>query len=161
MAAETRWIIKDRACVADPWQTLADEAPLPAAGDVIVSWARWVSEQAHLRAHPGRIGARCPSTINPAAAPELLDGLSLVALEFLKFADGRGYSYARMLRERCGFRGEVRAVGEVLRDQLFYLWRCGVDAFELAAGRDLDDALRAFSEFSADYQPGTPARAGG
>ncbi|MGB5063692.1 MAG: DUF934 domain-containing protein, partial [Candidatus Competibacter sp.] len=70
-----------------------------------------------------------------------------------KFSDGRAYSQARLLRERHGYRGEIRAVGDVLRDQLFFMARCGFDAFEPRADRSLEDALAAFGDFSASYQP--------
>ena len=66
--------------------------------------------------------------------------------------DGRGYSIARLLRERYGWRGELRAIGDVLRDQLFYLTRCGFDAFELRAGQDAQAALTALADFSEAYQ---------
>ncbi len=158
-AAQARLIIVDRQIVADPWQTLPDDAPAPDSGDIIVSWDRWLADAATLRARSGRVGACCPSTVNPALS-DALAGLSLIALSFPKFADGRPYTYARLLRQQRGFTGELRATGEVLRDQLLYLWRCGFNAFELSPGRDLTDALKAFDEFTVDYQPGTPARAG-
>jgi len=83
----------------------------------------------------------------------LLDGVSLVAIELPKFTDGRGYSLARLLRDRFGYQGELRAVGHVLRDQLLYLARCGFDTFVLAEGKSLDDGLAAFEDFSVTYQP--------
>lgn len=158
MASDAPTLIRGREVATDEWQRVALAAPLP-EGDVIVPWARWVADADALRAHKGRLGVQVPSPVNPADHPDL-EGLALIALEFPKFADGRGYTYARLLRERRGFTGEIRAVGDILRDQLLYLWRCGVNAFELTAGRDPQDALRAFEEFSVDYQPGTPARAG-
>jgi uncharacterized protein (DUF934 family) len=76
----------------------------------------------------------------------------VIALEFDQFKDGRSYSLARLLRERYKFNGQIRAVGDVLHDQLFYMRRCGVDAFELRPDRSAEDALRAFKEFSVTYQ---------
>ena len=93
-----------------------------------------------------------PSDADLAEIADDLSHLALVAIEFPKFTDGRGYTLARLLRERHGFTGEVRAVGQVLRDQLFYLARCGFNAFELAAGKDLDAALHGFRDFAAGYQ---------
>src|SRR5699024_2653247 len=78
----------------------------------------------------------------------------LIAIDFPVFTDGRGYSTARLLRERYGYQGEMRAVGDVLIDQLFYLSRCGFDAFSLREDQSIDDALRALKTFSRSYQPG-------
>jgi uncharacterized protein (DUF934 family) len=74
-------------------------------------------------------------------------------VNFPKFNDGRGFSIGRLLRERYGFRGELRAIGDVLRDQLFFLARCGFDAFALRDDQDVDEALGAFADFSEAYQP--------
>jgi uncharacterized protein (DUF934 family) len=79
----------------------------------------------------------------------------MVAVHFPKFNDGRGYSSARLLRERLGFAGELRAVGDVLRDQLFLLARCGFDSFALRADQDPASALSAFKDFSVRYQAAT------
>ncbi|MGO2131788.1 MAG: DUF934 domain-containing protein [Halomonas sp.] len=78
----------------------------------------------------------------------------LIAIDFPVFTDGRGYSTARLLRERYGYQGEIRAVGDVLIDQLFYLSRCGFDAFSLREDQVVEDALRALKTFSRSYQPG-------
>ena len=147
-----RSVIKHRRIVEDHWQYLADDAELP-AGSVIVSLARWQRERAALLARGEPVGVRLPNTANVADLAADLPALALVALEFPKFADGRAHSQARLLRERYGYRGELRAVGDVLRDQLFFMARNGFDAFELRADRNLEDALDAFGEFSASYQP--------
>jgi len=81
-----------------------------------------------------------------------------VAVHFPQFADGRGYSLGRLLRERYGWRGELRAIGDVLRDQLFYLTRCGFDAFDLREDQDLQAALSAFDDFSESYQTAVDQR---
>jgi len=99
------------------------------------------------------VGVRLPNTANVADLAEDLSRLKVVALEFPKFADGRAHSQARLLRERYGYQGEIRAVGDILRDQLFFMARNGFDAFELRADRSLEDALDAFGEFSESYQP--------
>jgi uncharacterized protein (DUF934 family) len=83
-----------------------------------------------------------------------LDGVARVEVNFPKFGDGRGYSTARLLRERYGYRGELRAVGHITRDLLLFLERCGFDAFELREGEDPDEALASFEEFSHSYQRG-------
>ncbi len=148
-------IIVDLKIVSDTWTAVADAAPLP-EGDIIVSRSRWLTDADALRARGGKVGARFASTENPMLDGDALTGLDLVALEFPKFADGRAYTYARQLRQRVGFEGQIRAVGDVLHDQLRYLWRCGFNAFELNEGVSLDYALKAFGEFTIDYQPTTP-----
>jgi uncharacterized protein (DUF934 family) len=81
--------------------------------------------------------------------------ISLIALEFGGMNEGRGYSQAQLLRRRYGFTGEIRAVGKVLRDQLFYMARCGFDAYEFPEGTDLDVALTAFGDYTVAYQSST------
>ncbi len=145
-------ILKDRRIVEDPWRHVADDVALPAA-PVIVSLARWQAERDLLAARPEALGVRLPNDVDVAALAEDLPHFALIALEFPSFKDGRAYTQARLLRERYGYRGEVRAVGDVLRDQLFFMQRCGFDAFELRPDRSLEDALHALTEFSVTYQP--------
>jgi uncharacterized protein (DUF934 family) len=135
------------------WTTLADDAPVPAAGKVIVSLKRWRDDGAALKQSSAlQVGVLIPNTEDAVALwPELQDR-PLLALHWPAAGDGRAYSQARLLRERCGFGGELRAVGHVLRDQLQFMQRCGIDAFELRADQDLDDCLRAFEDFSLAYQ---------
>jgi uncharacterized protein (DUF934 family) len=94
--------------------------------------------------------------LEPADDPAALslEGVSRVEVNFPKFADGRGYSTARLLRERFGYRGELRAVGHITRDLLYYLERCGFDAFELREGENPREALAGFEDFSHSYQRG-------
>lgn len=147
-----RSVIKNRKIVEDEWQALADDAELT-AGPIIVSLARWQRERDVLRQRTDPVGVRLPNTANVADVAAELTAWALVALEFPKFSDGRAYSQARLLRERYGYRGELRAVGDVLRDQLFFMARSGFDAFELRADRSLEEALLAFNDFSDSYQP--------
>jgi uncharacterized protein (DUF934 family) len=90
-------------------------------------------------------------------APDLLGDdvhrLAVIALEFPKFRDGRGYSWARMLRQRLGYKGEIRAVGDVLRDQWLFMTRCGIDAFEVKPGTRIEDFRAALDELTVFYQP--------
>lgn len=149
----SKHIIKDRSIVEDRWQRIADEAPLPGSGDIIVSFKRWQQERAALLSRQDGLGVVIG---NGTSADDIKDDLRhfrLVAIEFPQFKDGRGYSYARLLRERYRYPHEIRAIGNVLRDQLLPMWRCGINAFELDAGRSLDDALKAFNDFSVRYQP--------
>ena len=92
--------------------------------------------------------------VEPADDPAAiaLEGVTRIEVSFPKFGDGRGYSIARLLRERYGYRGELRAVGHITRDLLFFLESCGFDAFELREGEDPHAALAAFDDFSESYQ---------
>ena len=94
---------------------------------------------------------------DPATLAGRLAGLKAIAVNFPKYGDGRGYSIARLLRERYGYRGELRAVGVVARDHLHAMAQCGFDAFQLREGEDPQAALAAFGDFSETYQ----ARAAG
>ncbi|MBK8181848.1 MAG: DUF934 domain-containing protein [Candidatus Competibacteraceae bacterium] len=147
-----RSVIKNRKIVEDTWRHLADDAEL-GAGPVIVSLARWRKERDALMQRADPVGVRLPNTANVADLGDDLPAFAVVALEFPKFSDGRAYSQARLLRERYAYRGEIRAVGDVLRDQLFFMARSGFDAFELRADRNLEDALTAFDDFTDSYQP--------
>ncbi|MBM4267728.1 MAG: DUF934 domain-containing protein [Deltaproteobacteria bacterium] len=148
-------IIRNRKIVEDGWIHVADDAEVPADGDVIVSWKRWRESREALLARSGsgsaRLGVRLPNTLDPHEVQADLPHFALIAVEFPKYRDGRGLSIARMVR-REGFRGELRAVGNVLRDQLFYMERCGFDAFEVDKSKSIENALEAFSELSVTYQ---------
>ncbi|MFN7086218.1 MAG: DUF934 domain-containing protein [Burkholderiales bacterium] len=150
-------IIKHRRIVNDSWQLLEPAAdgsvpPLPESGDVIVPLAVWLERRNVLLPRPGRLGVWLDGGDEPALIAEDLKNFGVVAIRFPRFTDGRGYSLARLLRQRYGWRGELRAIGDVLRDQLFYLARCGFDAFALRADQDPQAALAAFDDFSESYQ---------
>ena len=100
----------------------------------------------------GEAGIVLGTADDPAAIAADLDRISTIVIEFPQFTDGRGYTIARLLRERYGFKGEIRAAGEVLRDNLFYLSRCGFDSFVLSDQSKLDEALSGLSDFSDGYQ---------
>ena len=95
---------------------------------------------------------RLEPTDDPAAAAERLARVARVEVHFPKFGDGRGFSIGRLLRERYGYQGELRAVGHITRDHLFFLESCGFDAFQLRDGEDPHAALAAFADFSDSYQ---------
>ncbi|MFT3928162.1 MAG: DUF934 domain-containing protein [Myxococcales bacterium] len=139
----------------DSWQSVPDGQPVPETGDVVVGLARFANDAAALAAHKGKLGVRVDPEDDLAALVAVLPKVALVAINFPKFGDGRGYSKARLLRERHAYKGELRAVGEVLGDQLFYMHRCGFDAYELVEGKDLDAALRCLADFSVTYQAAT------
>jgi len=145
-------IIKDGVLVDDAWVHVADDAELPASGDVILSLDRFIEERALLKQRGTQLGVRLRSDQEAKTVAPHLGELALIAVEFPGFKDGRGYTTARLLRDRFGWKGQLRAVGDVLRDQLFYMRRCGFDAFELKAGKDQVGALAAFRDFSVTYQ---------
>ena len=117
--------------VPDAWRTIADADPFPIEGRAIVSLKRWRADQEVLAAHGVPVGIKIDvaEAIDPAA--DDLGRLAVIALVFPKFSDGRAYSTARNLREVVGYRGEIRATGDVLLDQLPLMLRCGFDAFEI------------------------------
>jgi uncharacterized protein (DUF934 family) len=145
-------LIKDQAIVDDSWLNVPDGQALPQNGDVIVSLTRWRETKTELQARKGKLGLRLKSDEEPEAIAADIEHFALIAVEFPKFTDGRGYTTGRLLRDRFGFKGELRAVGHVLRDQMFYMWRCGFNAFELPEGKSLEDALTAYKDFSVTYQ---------
>ena len=150
-------LLKNGAFVDDRWRRLADDDPAPESDAVIVSLARWRAD----RALAGRNGPLGLALRNSEAVRPLADELhrfELIALEFPKFTDGRAYSQARLLRERLGFAGELRATGQVLPDQLLLMRRCGFDAFEIAKGAPLETWQRALESFSVFYQPAADGR---
>jgi uncharacterized protein (DUF934 family) len=149
-------LIKDKRVVDnDPWIAVADDQPIPATGDVLISWQRFDRCDIEPETRDGRVGLRIAPEDDLLQVITHLPKVSLVAIDFPKFGDGRGYTKARLLRERYQYKGELRAVGEVLADQLFYMLRCGFDSFQLAAGKDTQAALRAFETFSVKYQAAT------
>jgi uncharacterized protein (DUF934 family) len=150
-------LIKIRQVVQDNWQLLEAAADgalpgVPAQGDVIVPLALWRRERANLLARSGRLGVRLEAGDGPEALADDLAHFDVIAVHFPKFTDGRGYSTARLLRERYGYRGEIRAIGDVQRDQLLHLSRCGFDAFAVKERRDPEALLGAFADFSEAYQ---------
>ena len=145
-------LIKNKRIVPETWQLLKPAADggrpaLPLTGDWIVPFAVWQEQRAQLSQRSGRNGVLLENTDDVQALAGDFDKLALIAVRFPKFTDGRGYSSARLLR-RLGWKGELRAVGDVLRDQLFYMTRCGFDAFALREDQDAQSALTAFDDFT-------------
>ena len=150
-------LIKQRRVAADSWRLLergpGDAVPeVPAAGDLIVPLALWQARRETLLSRPHKLGLLLESGDGVETLAGELTHFALIAINFPKFGDGRGFSTARLLRERYGYAGELRAVGELLPDQLPLLERCGFDAFSLPDGKDPDESLRAFDDFSETYQ---------
>lgn len=143
-------IIKDGAIVDDNWQVIdADATEIP-EGPVIIPLSLWHSQQDQL-SQRGQLGLWLDSDEPPQLIADSLDNFEVIAINFPAFADGRGFTYGRELREKHQYQGEVRAIGNFIRDQLFYLKRCGFNAFALA-GVELESALDSFADFSDSYQ---------
>jgi len=159
-------IIKGRDVVEDDWQVLRLAEPVegapphdPAtvavpAGKFIVPLSLWLVQRELLAARTaaGEIGVWLAPDERAEALKGLLDQFPVIAVDFPKFTDGRGYSTAYNLRTRLGWTGELRAIGDVLRDQLFSMQRVGFNAFAVRADRDVHDALKGLSDFSETYQ---------
>ena len=153
-------IIKDKKLAADPWLRLESAADgtapvIPAQGDLIVPLALWRAQREALLARAGRLGVLVEGHEEPASFVEDLRHFGVIAVYFKSFGDGRGFSLGRLLRERYAYQGELRAVGDIFRDQLYFLSGCGFDAFELRDGEDPQEALAGFRVFSEAYQTST------
>jgi len=144
-------VIIDRKIHNSRWRHLSDDEPL-SPGDVTVSLSRWLDDSDDFEGHDGRVGVRLqPSDSLEELAPDP-GGPAMIAIEFDKFTEGRGYSQAYLLRERHGYTGELRALG-ARRDHVMYMERCGINAFEPAAPDTAEDLMRGFDEISVRYQP--------
>jgi len=146
-------LVKSGRIVADRFVRILDDAPVPEDGPVIVTAARFLADAAELSQREGPVGVIWPNNRPISELAPYLDRLSLVALVFPLFRDGRAYSQARILRERYGFRGELRATGQVLRDQFLFLLRAGFDAFEVTKEIDAEAFCETIAKFDVFYQP--------
>jgi uncharacterized protein (DUF934 family) len=150
-------IIKNKTVVADDWSVLrlgegeAPESVKVPAGKVIVPLKVWQAQRDGLSARAD-VGVWFASNERAEDLQNDLVKFAVLAVDFPKFADGRGYSIAYHLRSRLGYRGELRAIGDVMRDQLFYMQRAGFDAFATKANKDIHEALKGLSDFSIRYQ---------
>jgi uncharacterized protein (DUF934 family) len=150
-------IIKNGQIVPDNWTILrltedqhAEIIDVP-QGNVIVPLAVWQAQHATLSVRKN-VGVWLASSERADALKADVATLPVIAVDFPKFSDGRGYSIAYNLRTRLGFTGELRAIGDVLRDQLFYMQRVGFNTFVTRADRNIHDALKGLTDFSVSYQ---------
>jgi uncharacterized protein (DUF934 family) len=150
-------LIRDNAFIEDGFVTVADDTALPDGG-AIVSLARFQKDREALLARNAALGVRLQSHESPEALGADVTRLSLVVLEFPKFRDGRAFSWARMLRTRLGFTGEIRATGDFLYDQINYQHRVGFDAWEVPDNFTLEQFQRALTEMTDVYQPSADGR---
>ena len=154
---DPRLIIRDGAVAGDDWTVVAvnENTALP-AGKIIVPLTLWLAQRdaltQRIRELNQPIGVWLDSFDDPALLADSIGRFAVIAVNFPKFADGRGYSIAALLRSRYGYKGELRAIGDVLRDQLFYMQRVGFNAFAVRADKDIHDAVNALKDFSQSYQ---------
>ena len=149
-------VIKNGQPVDKSWTHLTDDDPSQ-TGPCTVSLARWLLEKEQLLKSSSAVGVRLSAADAPESLATDLDAISLIVLDMHPFTDGRPFTQARILRD-FGYQGEIRARGDFLRDQMFFLSRVGVDAFEFPEDVDLQDRLKAFEEFTVTYQAAADAR---
>ncbi len=157
-------LIRDGEFVDDPYQRVLDDAPLP-EGPVLIPAVRFLADVQELSAqelsrHGGKLGVLWPNDRDIAELVPYLDRLSLIALVFPTFKDGRAYSQAAILRERHRYRGELRATGDVLRDQFLLMHRVGFNAYEPKKPADATAMAEAFHRYKVFYQPAADGVAG-
>lgn len=144
-------IIKDGRILDDNWQLIDNDVSALPQGQALVPLSYWNDHQAEIATRPNDIGLWLASNEAPndITQPE---NAPVIAVKFDNFMDGRGFSIARLLRERLNYQGEIRAIGNPIRDQLTYMVRCGFNAFQLAEHYDLEEALESLKDFSENYQ---------
>src|ERR1700761_8887518 len=146
-------LVKNGRIATDIFAHVADDAELPADGAVLISAARFLENPEAIARRLGKTGVIWPNNRDRDALVPYLDRLAVVALVCPSFRDGRAYSQARLLRERHGFRGELRATGQVLRDQFLFMLRAGFDAFEVKKDADAEAFTNTAKRYSVFYQP--------
>lgn len=147
-------LLKSGEFVDDPWVMLGEDEPVPQGASIIVPFDRLEAEFETLKEHNGALGVLFPNDREEEDLKPYLDRLETVALEFPKFADGRAYSQARVLRSQLGFEGELRATGNVLPDQIAFMRQCGFDAFEADERIGLEAWQRSATAMTVAYQRG-------
>ena len=146
-------LVKNARIATDLFVHVADGAELPGDGAILVSAARFLEDPEAVLKHAGKVGVVWPNNRDLDDLVPYLDRLAAVALVFPSFRDGRAYSQARLLRERHGYDGEMRATGQVLRDQFVFMSRAGFDAFEVKKDADADAFAETMKRYSVFYQP--------
>jgi uncharacterized protein (DUF934 family) len=146
-------LVKNAKISNDAFVHVADDAPLPADGAILISAARFLEDPDAISRRLGKTGVIWPNNRDLDDLVPYLDRLAAVALVFPSFRDGRAYSQARLLRERFLYRGELRATGQVLRDQFVFMLRAGFDAFEVKKAADAEAFAQTAKRYSVFYQP--------
>ena len=151
-------IIKNNEVVDETWHLLPKDFNIDEISncdDLIVPLKLWREHSRMLQARDGGLGVWLDADVEAEEIGDDVEQFKVIALNFPAFTDGRNYSNARLLRDRYGFKGELRAIGDVLRDQLFYMHRCGFDAFAVRPDKDPYEALEGLKDFSVTYQAAT------
>ena len=146
-------LVKNGRIATDILVHVADGAELPGDGAILVSAARFLEDPEALLRRGDKLGVIWPNNRNLDDLVPYLDRLAVVALVFPTFRDGRAYSQARLLRERYGYDGELRATGQVLRDQFVFMLRAGFDAFEVKKPADAEAFAETVERYTVFYQP--------
>ena len=146
-------LVKDGKIAADLFVHVPDGAELPGDGAILVPAARFLEDPEAILKRAGKLGVIWPNNRDIDDLVPYLDRLAAIALVFPSFRDGRAYSQARLLRERYAFEGELRATGQVLRDQFVFMSRAGFDAFEVKKAADADAFAETVKRYSVFYQP--------
>jgi uncharacterized protein (DUF934 family) len=146
-------LVKNARITTDPFVHVADGAELPGDGDILVSAQRFLEDPEALLKRAGKVGVIWPNNRSVDDLVPHLSRLAAVALVFPSFRDGRAYSQARLLRERHGYDGELRATGQVLRDQFVFMSRAGFDTFEVKKDADAEAFAETVKRYSVFYQP--------
>lgn len=145
-------LIKDKQIIDDNQQYIGDDQAIPSQGDITVSLARWQKDRTTLLAHQGKLGVRIEPADTTAALAADLSKLALIEVNFPLYTDGRAFSHARLIRDHYQYQGEIRAVGEFMADQVFYLSKVGVNAFQLPDATQLPVALSTLNDFTRSYR---------
>lgn len=147
-------VIKDRKIVNDDWSLIReveDDAAIP-QGNVIYPFSYWQDNRDVLLERDSLHAVWVDGDIETEDLLSDIGHFSIIALDFPAFKDGRSYSHARLLRDRYDYKGDLRAIGDVLRDQIFFMHRCGISSYEVREDKDAEDALKGFEEFTVRYQ---------
>lgn len=145
-------VLKDNCVIEDNWMLVDESAETIPEGDILLSYDQWQQYSDDLSSHKGNLGVIIEGNAEIEDIVEPLLNLPLIAINFPKFADGRGFSVARLLRERYNYQGEIRAVGGFIRDQLYLLSRCGFNAFKFSDDADITQAANSLKDFTETYQ---------
>jgi uncharacterized protein (DUF934 family) len=146
-------LVKNGKILGDAFLHLADDAEIPGDGAVLISSARFLADPETLSRRTGKTGVIWPNNRDVDDLVPYLDRLAVIGLVFPTFRDGRAYSQARLLRERHLYQGELRAIGQVLRDQFVFMLRAGFDAFEVKKESDAEAFALTAKRYSVFYQP--------
>jgi uncharacterized protein (DUF934 family) len=151
-------LVKGGEVIEDRFVRVLDDAPVPEGAPVLLPAVRFLADSAELAGRNAPVGVLWPNNRRVAELSAHLDRLALVALIFPTFRDGRAYSQARQLRERYGFRGELRATGDILQDEFLFLVRAGFDALEVKKESDAQVFADVLKRYSVVYQPAADGR---